>query len=178
MQISSAFKTIFIAAVAQIILSCNNDKVKVQEVTLTDIKQEEKHVEPPPPPPPPPKIPDGAKKCYASDGLTYKTFITLVFDGLKNEVSGNVTSEELETGKKETTQFEGTSDGVKFTIKFKGNPPVVGAASEWTDKPWTIEQLPAKGEFTEKLHIIFNAKNYDTNKWENTDYQFNQVACK
>jgi hypothetical protein len=179
MQISSPFKTIFAAGIALLIISCNDTKkkVKVQEVTLQDIKQEEKDVEPPPPPPPKPETSSDVKKCYANDGLKYKTVITIIF-GDKNTVTGNVISEELESGKKETTQFEGTSTADKFAIKFKGTAPVIGSASEWTDKPWTLEHLPGKGQWMEKLHIIFNAKNYDTNKWEDADYQFRQVECK
>jgi hypothetical protein len=179
MQISSTFKTIFAAGIAMLIISCSDskEKVKVQEITLQDVKQEEKDIEPPPPPPPQVEIPSGAKKCYANDGLKYKTIITIVF-GDKNTVTGNVTSEELESGKKENAAFEGTMEGIKFMVKFKGAPPVMGAASEWTDKPWTIEQLEGKGEWMERLHITFNAKNYDTNKWADTDYQFAQVACK
>ena len=144
---------------------------------MQDIKQEEKEIEPPPPPPPNPEIPSGAKICFANEGLKYKTVITIIF-GIKNEVSGTVTSEEPGSGKKETTAFEGTSDGETFKVKFKGTAPVVGSASEWTDKPWKIEQLPQKGEWTRILHIVFNAKNYDTNKWEDTDYGFKEGPCK
>ena len=63
-------------------------------------------------------------------------------------------------------------------VKFTGTAPVVGSASEWTDKPWTIGQLEGKRQSMDVLHIIFNAKNYNTNKWEDSDYQFAQVECK
>jgi hypothetical protein len=176
MQISSTFKTIFAAGIALLIISCSDskEKVKVQEITLQDVKQEENNVEPPPPPN------AEVKKCYASDGLKYKTVVTLIFVKKNGTdiVSGNVTSEELGSGKTEKGVFEGTIDGDKYMIKFMGNPPTVGDASQWTDKAWTIEKVEGKGQWKEKLHIIFNAKNYETNKWEDTDYQFVLVDCK
>lgn len=179
MQISSAFKTIFAAGIALLFISCSNnskEKVKVQEITLQDIKQEKKYIEPPPPPPPktdPPgvKITPAEKKCYANDGLKYNSVITLFFGN--NEVAGNVTSEELESGKKEMSKFGGTMNGDKLSIKFEGTPPVIGAASEWTDKPWIINKEGGKAT----LLIEFNAKNYETNKWEKTNYQFVMVEC-
>lgn len=175
MQISSIFKTIFAAGIALLIISCSDSKkkVKVTEVTLQDTVQEENNVEPPPPTA---EISTDVKKCFVSDGLKYKTVVTLLF-GKKNGVdivSGNVTSEELGSGKTERGVFEGTIDGDKFMIKFMGNPPTVGDASEWTDKPWKIKKEGGK----ETLLIVFNAKNYDTNKWKDTDYQFAMVDCK
>ena len=124
MQISSTFKTIFAAGIALLIISCNSkskDKVKVTEVTLQDIKQEEKNIEPPPPPKIDLEL--AAKRCFANDGLKYKTVITIYTGGSYTEVTGNVVSEEIENNKKETTEFEGTISGDKLTIKFKGTPP-------------------------------------------------------
>ena len=174
MRISSPFKTIFAAGIALLIISCSSNskkKVKVQEITLEDIKQEEKDVEPPPP-----KVDMKlvTKRCFANDGLKYKTVVTIYTGGDFNEVSGNVVSEEIDSNKKETTAFEGTISGDKLTIKFKGTAPVIGSASEWTDKPWTLKKAGGK----ETLLIVFNAKNYDTNKWADTDYQFAKVECK
>lgn len=175
MQTSLTFKTILAAGIALFIISCSNnskEKVKITEITLQDIKQEEKDVEPPPPPPPKPEPPmiNAEKKCFANDGLKYKTVVIFFLGG--NIVMGNVTSEELDSGKKETTEFTGKLEENRITVKFKGNPPVVGVASEWTDKPWRIETKNGK----ENLHITFNAKNYESNKWEETDYEF--VLCK
>jgi hypothetical protein len=179
MQISSAFKTIFAAGIALLIISCGDSKkkVKVQEVTLQDIKQEEKDVEPPPPPPPkedPPKVEvkNAMNKCFANDGLKYKTVINLSIG--ETDCIGIVTSEDLESGKKESTGFTGTISGDKLTIKFKGTAPVIGSASEWTDKPWSLKKDGGK----ETLHIVFSAKNYDTNKWKDTDYLFAPADCK
>ncbi len=174
------FKSILTSALLMLFISCNSnskDKVKVQEITLQDIKQEEKNIEPPPPPPPKTEPPGvemipSDKKCFANDGLKYKTVITLFYSS--NKIAGNVTSEELESGKKEISKFGGTMNGDKLTIKFEGTPPVIGAASEWTDKPWIIKINGGK----ETLHIIFNAKNYNTNKWQDTNYQFEVVDCK
>jgi len=92
----------------------------------------------------------------------------------ENTLLGNVTSEDLGSGKKETAEFTGTKDGDKITVKFKGNPPVVGAASEWTDKPWIMKKEGGK----ETLKIVFNAKNYESNRWEEINYDFALVSCK
>lgn len=174
MQIFSNAKNFFTAGLLLLLLACNSNSAKEK---TTDKKQTDP-IAPATTAEPKAVITEEIKKCYANDGLKYKTVITIIF-GIKNEVSGNVTSEEIESGKKETTAFEGTSDDwVKFTIKFKGTPPVIGSASEWTDKPWTIKQLEGKGQWMERLHITFNAKNYDTNKWEDSDYQFVMVECK
>src|SRR5688572_24348674 len=116
-MLSLKFKTILTASIALLLIACNNDKpkkLKVQEIRLEDIKQEDPKVEPPPPPPPqtdPPKIElvKAPAKCFVSDGLNYKTTIKISYDD--NEVVGNVTSEELETGKTETKEFTGTIKG-------------------------------------------------------------------
>jgi hypothetical protein len=175
MQVSLKFKTMLVASLALLVISCNNDKskkTKVTEVTLQDIKQEDSTPEPPPPPKVDLKL--AAKRCFANDGLKYNTIITIYGGDNSNEVAGDVASEEIDSNKKETTKFEGTISGDKLTIKFKGTPPIIGDASEWTDKPWTIKKAGGK----ETLVIVFNAKNYDTNKWGVTDYQFAKVDCK
>lgn len=110
-------------------------------------------------------------KCYSNEGLKYETVITVAFNG--NTVSGNVMSRDLGDDKKETVKFSGTRDGNTLLVKFEGQPPVVGAASEWTNKPWKLETTGK-----ETLHIPFNAKNYDTNKWEETDYAYVLTPCK
>lgn len=176
MQISFAFKTIFAASIALLTISCSNskkDKVKVTEVTLQDIKQEEKNVEPPPPPPLPPKIDskETIQKCFRNEGLKYITTINM-FVGDKHIV-GRFVAEEIGGNNTTTVEdFDGTIDGETLNIKFKHGPPIIGDASEWTDKSWTIKKANGK----ETLLITFNAKNYDTNKWEETDYKFE--PCK
>jgi len=174
MQIFLKFKSILTASLALLIIACNNDKPKrvtVQEVTLQDIKQEESAPEPPPPPPPllPPKIDSGetVQMCFKNEGLKYTTTINM-FVGDKH-ISGQVVAEEI--GGNNTTiieDFDGTITGKTLNIKFKNKPPVIGAASEWTDKPWTIKKNGGK----ETLLIVFNAKNYETNKWEDITYEF------
>lgn len=174
MQVFSRSKNFFTAGILFLLLACNSNSTKEKEA---DKKQTDTVA---PLPPPKVEVSPDVKKCYANDGLKYKTVVTLLFVKKNGEdiVSGNVTSEELGSGKTERGVFEGTINGDKFMIKFVGNPPTTGDASEWTDKPWTLEHLPGKGQWMEKLHIIFNAKNYDTNKWEDTDYQFVMVDCK
>jgi hypothetical protein len=175
---AATFKTILIATATLSIISCNNDsksKSEIKEMMLEEIKSDT----PPPPPktePPKVEIKEAEKKCFANEGLKYKT--TVEFKMGETDFTGTVTSEELESGKKVTADFTGVISGKKMIVKFKGTPPVVGAASEWTDKPWTIEKVEGKSQLKEKLHIVFNAKNYDTNKWEDTDYKFVLVDCK
>ncbi len=170
MQIFSSTKSFLTAGLLLLLLACNSNASKEK---TADKKQTDTVA---PPPPPKVEISTEVKKCYANDGLKYKTVITLLFYKKNEEdiVSGNVTSEELGSGKTERGVFEGTINADKFMIKFVGNPPTVGDASEWTDKPWTIKKAGGK----ETLHVIFNAKNYDTNKWEDSDYQFVLVDCK
>ena len=179
MQLFSKFKFLFVVGLIFLMAACNsNSKYKIE---LKDIKQEEKYVEPPPPPPPRPEpmkveVKDAIKKCFANDGLKYKTVITMGIG--KTDIIGIVTSEELETGKKESVGFTGTITGKGMIVKFRGTAPVIGDVSEWTDKPWTIENVEGKGQWKEMLHIVFNAKNYDNDKWEDIDYQFVRVDCK
>ena len=47
----------------------------------------------------------------------------------------------------EIAQFTGTESENKLTIKFKDKPPVVGAATEWTDKKWYFEKAVASCRF-------------------------------
>ncbi len=179
MRITSGLKTIFAAGIALLIISCDRkskDKVKVTEITLQDITQE-KVEDPPPPPPPPPKVempPVTLSHCFSNEGLKYTTTIKLGFNG--KQVVGYVESSEIGSDEIKSAFFEGTKNGNELKVEFnpKNQAPIIGDASEWTDKPWTIKKTGSK----ETLHIIFNAKNYETNKWENTDYQFEKVECK
>lgn len=172
MQIST-IKTILAASLAFCIIACNNSAKKDKKE-----KQADTVIAETPPAPPPSTNPPGVemkepeKKCFTSDGLKYKTTINLTMG--ETDCIGTVTSEELESGKKESADFTGVISGEGMIIKFKGEPPVVGAASEWTNNAWTIKKKGSK----ETLYIIFNAKNYETNKWEDMDYQFEQTACK
>ena len=109
-----------------------------------------------------------SEKCFVNDGLKYSTRISIFFKS-PTEVNGTVTSTDLGTDAKETADFTGTSKGNELTITFKGKAPVIGDASTWTDKPWIIKK-DAKGNSI--LSIIFNSKNYETNKWSDTAFEF------
>lgn len=109
--------------------------------------------------------------CYENEGLKYKTFISISFT--TTTTAGYVNSEELESGKKESASFEGTLSGDLLTVNFKKTPPVVGSASEWTQKPWKV----VRGGNNPRLMIPFKAKNYDTNQWEERDYTFSKIEC-
>jgi hypothetical protein len=171
---TATFKTILIATVTLFIISCNNDsktKSEIKEMRLEDVSSDN----PPPTPktdPPKVEMKEADKKCFANEGLKYKT--TVEFSMGKTDFIGTVTSEEMNSDKKETADFSGVRSGEGLIVKFKGTPPVVGSASEWTGHVWTIKKKGNK----ESLYIIFNAKNYETNKWEDTDYEFKQIDCK
>ena len=174
MQTQSIFKTFITSSLALFIISCNSSDKK----NKTSDKPKDTAVADVQPPPPPAENPPGVeiipatKKCFSNDGMKYSVAITI--NMWEKEASGNVTSEELGSGQKTTATFTATVSGDALTVTFKGTPPVVGDASEWTTKPWTIKNKAGK----EKLHIVFNAKNYETNKWADADYEFETVACK
>lgn len=109
-------------------------------------------------------------KVFYLAGLKYETYIKINIDANK-KVSGTVKSNEhgLEG---ETVSFVGTLKKGKIKVKFNGKPPIVGAASEWTNKPWRIKEKEGK----KLLIITFYAKNYNTSKWENMDYEFEEIS--
>jgi len=113
------------------------------------------------------------EKCFTNEGLKYATSITINFTAGK-QVTGKVSSTELGTGEKQVAKFSGTYEDGQLMVQFAGTAPIIGAASEWTSKPWKLDNSPDK----EKLLIIFNAKNYDTNQWGETEYTFAPVPCK
>ncbi len=173
--ISTLLCILFVTMFSLLLLSCNDSKKKI---TIKEVSQDtptSSHTPPPPPPAPPeksglPEIP-AEKNCFTSSGLKYETKITLYLaDTL---VLGNIISEEYGAGKKESADFTGTIHNEVVKIKFKGNPPVIGDASEWTDKPWKL--IKANG--SKKLLIPFKAKNYENNKWEEMEYEFNKTDC-
>ncbi len=106
-----------------------------------------------------------AEKCFENIGLKYNVRISIFFNSATT-VSGSVTSTESAGNSEEKSEFTGTRNGDELTIKFTGKPPVVGDASEWTDKPWHLKTGNSS------LSIIFSAKNYETNKWAETEYTF------
>jgi len=156
-----------------ILTACSSNVKTKTEVTLKDIKVVADT--PPPPPPPPPPLPetirvDAVQKCFQNEGLKYSVSINM-FIG-KTELAGQLASTESGSEKVIVSNFSGTIKGDKLNVTFEGNPPVIGDASDWTDKPWTLK----KSGKQETLLIIFNAKNYETNKWEEMKYEF--TGCK
>ncbi len=102
-------------------------------------------------------------------GLKYEVCVKLSFEA-DGKLTGTISSNEyFQEG--ETVSFAGTFTDNKIQVKFNEEPPVVGAASEWTEKPWRIEQKDGK----EVLIIPFFVKNYDTMEWEDTEYIFEIV---
>ncbi|MBL7746918.1 MAG: hypothetical protein JNM19_05785 [Chitinophagaceae bacterium] len=171
--ISTLLSILFVTLFGLLLPSCNDSKQKVE---IRDVRQDtptSSHTPPPPGPPEKTVLPEvpAEKNCFTSSGLKYETKITLYLaDTL---VLGNIISEEYEAGKKEWADFTGTIHNEVVKIKFKGNAPVIGDASEWTDKPWKL--IKANGN--KKLLIPFKAKNYENNKWEEMEYEFNKTDC-
>src|SRR6185312_9559974 len=130
-------------------IACDNKPSKngAQELVLEEIKQDST-TQPPELPPPPPKdsaphtikIEKGVTKCFVSEGLKYKTTVTLVFNN--NEALGIVRNEELQSGKQRSTAIAGTRSGNEFAVSFiRGEPPVTDGASEWTNKKWILKKV-------------------------------------
>jgi hypothetical protein len=111
-----------------------------------------------------------AEKEFYLGGLKYETRVKLSIKA-DGQVSGTVASNEYGL-EGETLPFTGKLTDGKIHVIFKGEPPVVGAASDWTDKPWRIEVR----EGQEVLIIPFYAKNYDTMEWSDTEYEFEAVG--
>ncbi|MBC7873050.1 MAG: hypothetical protein H7Y01_03580 [Ferruginibacter sp.] len=174
MQHLTKTRFFLIAAISLLIIACKD--ASKEEKTPKDTPPGTTMVDATTPPPagnPPGVEMKNVRKCFANDGLQYNTIITLNYASA-SEVTGSFVSEELESNKKEAVKFTGTIDGNQLTVQFRGAQPVVGAASEWTTKPWTIETGTGK----EKLTIVFNAKNSETNTWKETGYEFEMVDCK
>lgn len=106
------------------------------------------------------------QKCFENDGLKYKTVVTINFLSA-TQVNGTVTSGEYDAETTAKADFTGTINNKTLKIKFKGTPPTIGDATQWTNKPWVIKKTKGK----ETLCIIFYSKNYETNKWSNTTYK-------
>ena len=177
MQISTNIKTFLTAGLTLFIFACNDSskKDKDSKDKMGDTTVAEASL---PPAENPPGIEETYdRKCYANEGLKYRTVIMLNYSSA-NELTGSVSSQELESNETEVAKFTGTIEGDKITVQFSGTPPVIGAATEWTEKPWTLKEVVGKSDYMENLRIVFNAKNYDTNKWEDTDYVFILFYCK
>jgi hypothetical protein len=175
MQPQTTIKTLLTATLALFIISCNS--AKKDKETKDKPADTAVSITPTPPVDTAPAAPKtevaNQQKCFSNEGLKYETVITINYTSA-TAVAGSVTSQEMGSYKKDMAKFTGTADGSKLNITFEGKKPVVGDASEWTSKPWTIDNKTGK----EKLHIVFNAKNFETNKWADTDYEFDLVNCK
>ena len=111
------------------------------------------------------------EKQFYTGGLKYETTIQIIIES-DGKLTGTVTSNEYGMeNEAETVSFSGTQTDGKINVKFNGEPPIVGDASEWTDKPWQI----VKKDGEEMLVIIFNSKNYETDEWEETEWEFENI---
>lgn len=112
-------------------------------------------------------------KCFQNDGLKYRTIIQLNYLS-PTDVAGTVSVDEYSNKLTDKQRFSGTIKGNEITVKFMSKPPEAGSSSEWTNKPWTIITTDS----VEVLKIIFNAKNFETNQWAETAYEFKSCANK
>lgn len=165
---SALSKSLFAAIILVISFSCGSSKKERQEKGQTDTATATTTI----------ATPDTAAtktiataSCYRNEGLKYNTIISITQDG--NTISGSVAAGEIGADKLQIVTFRGTQEGDKLNVTFDGTPPVVGDASEWTNKPWTVRKDPAG----DKLLIPFNAKNYETNAWQEMDYEFTLTPC-
>jgi hypothetical protein len=179
MQFISTVKTLIISGLSLFIISCGNEKKKTKttEVTIQDIKQEEKNIEPPPPPPPkelPPGVEMKKEVCFENTGLKYRVKIRINFISEKR-ATVSVSSNEIGDNKISVANFSCDTKANNLIIQSVEDLPAAGDASEWVaNKNWVIDNV--KGKIA--LIIPFNAKNYDTHKWELTNYEFVLVDCK
>lgn len=175
-HLKTVFTLLLFTVIISFTFSCGSKekKVKVTDVNLTDVRNDTI----PQPPVPPHTYPavDSAvtvtveKKCFENMGMKYLVRVEIDING--TTVTGNIMSKDLGSNQQSAATFTGTLKENNLTIKFAKQAPVVGDASEWTDKPWKLVKNGSK----EKLLIPFDAKNYETNKWQTKDYEFE--ACK
>ena len=173
MKIQLSAKAFVFVSLASIAILCNACTSKKDKEKVTDISLTEKKSKLPEPPPPPQVLPvenKTEKKCFENDGLKYHVSIEWESNG--KEINGKVISKELSSEKSTEAAFSGTMEADGLIVAFITPPPVVGDASVWTSKPW---KLTKKGK-QQKLLIFFNAKNYETQKWQETEYEFE--TCK
>jgi|CXWL01.1.fsa_nt_gi hypothetical protein len=173
MQTKSNFKSLLNASLVLFIIACNSSSQK--DTDSKDKLADTTVVNAPVPAQDLPNVETQTikQKCYTNEGLKYKVVITINYISA-TEVTGSVVSQELESDKKGVAKFTGIIDGDKLTVQFRETAPVVGAASEWTTKPWIIDNTSGK----EKIRIVFNSKNYETNKWSDTGYELELAGCK
>lgn len=168
---SALSKSLFAAILLVISVSCGNSKKENKENAVTGSDTVAKTSIATPDTAPAADKTTATAACYRNEGLKYNTIISITQDG--NTISGSVAAGEIGADKLQIVTFRGTQDGNTLTVTFDGTPPVVGDASEWTNKPWTI----IKDAAGDKLLIPFNAKNYETNAWQEMDYEFTLTPC-
>ncbi|HEV7781877.1 MAG TPA: hypothetical protein VGO58_11470 [Chitinophagaceae bacterium] len=169
MHLSANLKKLAVAGLAFFIIACNNSSKKEKKEKNTADTAVVETPDPPLVPPPGVKLENAIKKCFTNDGLQYAVVITFRFSS-DADVTGKIESRELETNKTTTGQFTGTFNRNQFTAQFTDTPPVIGNSSEWTSKPWTINE--------KKISIPFRSKESGTGKWEETNYDFDLTGCK
>lgn len=154
-RLNNKMKTIVALIVTfSILIACNNNQKKPTQSLAQDDKSQVISFE----------------KQFYLGGLKFETTINLIVQA-DGKVSGTIKSNEYENEDDvQTVDFSGTLSDGSINIKFNGEPPLMGAASEWTDKPWRIVK---KGD-NDILVIIFDSKNYETNEWEETEYEFEE----
>lgn len=108
-------------------------------------------------------------KSFTLDGLKYQTTIELMLLP-DNRVVGYISSDEYGLSFYDG-KFSGHTEGNTLHVQFAGEPPVVGARSEWTDKSWKL----VRHEGAEHLSVPFHAYNYETEEWSDTEYFFGPV---
>jgi hypothetical protein len=156
------------------IVSCGSKKPKTkdEDASVTNNTQEQNTSLPAPSTTSPGKeeTVNSSEKCFSSEGLKFSVTIKMKING--ENVSGQVASTDAGSNQTKTADFSGTLSGDKIMTRFKGDPPVIGDASEWTNNPWILD----KSGKNETLLIIFNAKNYETNNWEDQKYEFTSCS--
>jgi hypothetical protein len=157
MQNFQTSKVFFISGLLLLFASCNSYSSKEND-TKNEIKNDTA-----PPQPPPPTVEmtktSFSKKCYGNKGLKYSTNVNIIYLS-DTTVAGQITSYNLENYKEETTGFEGMV--IKDKLNIKLTTPVIGAASDWTNKPWVIKNVGGK----ESLLITTNVKKNNDNSGE------------
>jgi hypothetical protein len=110
-------------------------------------------------------------KCFSNGGLKYRSTIKIQIVA-DDTIKGMAISDEYDDTPIEQTSFTGIKKGDTLFVKFNGNPPISGSASEWTDKPWIIKKAADR----ETLIVVFYEMNYDTRIWGYDEIEF--ISCE
>jgi len=106
--------------------------------------------------------------CFKNEGLKDEETVTLNID--ETRVTGTYKiMRDYSSDTVETFDFTGTRTGKTLKIKFKGNKLPLPSMKSLN---WTLDDDGTK----QTLRIKFNAKNYDTNKFEDSLVDFEACA--